>query len=71
MRPAPGPALGPALGHGVIHHSEKLAGGAAGRGEKPWMKHFGALSDLPAEEHEAIDRRIEDFCEQIDEEKWS
>lgn len=39
--------------------------------DKPWMKHFGALSDLPREEHEAIGRRIEEFCEQVDEEKWS
>ena len=39
--------------------------------DKPWMKHFGALSDLPREEHEAMARRIEDFCERIDEEKWS
>lgn len=50
---------------------EKLVGRAGVGGDKPWMKHFGALSDLPREEHAAINERIEAFCERIDEEKWS
>lgn len=50
----------------------KLRPDPAGGGVvRPWMKHFGALSDLPREEHEAMARRIEDFCERVDEEKWS
>lgn len=50
---------------------EKLAVRAGAGGDKPWMRHFGALSDLPRDEHAAINERIEAFCERIDEEKWS
>jgi hypothetical protein len=49
---------------------DKLAARKQSGADKPWMKHFGALSHLSRAEDEAINSQIEAFRERIDEEKW-
>lgn len=49
---------------------EKLAGRDLPARDRPWMRHFGALSHLSRAEHARINDRIEETFERIDPEKW-
>ena len=47
----------------------KMPKAAAMAGEKPWMKHFGALKEY-AEELEEVKQVIEEDCERINPDDW-
>ena len=49
---------------------ETLATGKTAQPDRPWMKFYGCLNDVPADELAAISHRIEEECERVDEKDW-
>ena len=50
---------------------ESLSAGKATLPDRPWMKFYGCMKDVPADELASISRRIEEECERVDEKDWS
>lgn len=39
--------------------------------DQPWMKFYGCMKDIPADELAALSKRIEQECERVDDKDWS
>ena len=50
---------------------ESLSASKSATPDRPWMKFYGCLNDVPAEELANISQRSEDECERVDEKDWA
>jgi hypothetical protein len=50
---------------------ESLAAVKSAPPDRPWMKFYGCMKDVPADELTGINRRIEEECERVDEKDWT
>jgi hypothetical protein len=50
---------------------ESISAGKGTTPDRPWMKFYGCLNDVPSTELAAISQRIEQECECVDEKDWA
>jgi hypothetical protein len=49
---------------------QRLRAATYAQSEQPWLRHCGVLKDIPASEYGRIEARIDEACEEVDDEEW-